>query len=62
MNEKSMLAAADKLKELRDQKSELQAQLKAVQEAIDEKVMGALRQKADVSKLLVDDYKKIIGG
>ena len=36
MNETSMLAAADKLKELRDQKSELQAQLKAVQEAIDE--------------------------
>ena len=31
-------------------------------DTIDEKVMGALRQKADVSKLLVDDYKKIIGG
>ncbi len=29
---------------------------------IDEKVMAALKQKADVSKLLVDDYKKIIGG
>ena len=29
---------------------------------IDEKVMAALRQKADVSKLLVDDYKKLIGG
>ncbi len=29
---------------------------------IDEKVMNALKQKADVSKLLVDDYKKIIGG
>ena len=29
---------------------------------IDEKVMGALHKKADVSKLLVDDYKKIIGG
>ena len=29
---------------------------------IDEKVMGALKQKADVSKLLVDDYKKILGG
>lgn len=29
---------------------------------IDEKVMSALRQKADVSKLLVDDYKKLIGG
>lgn len=32
------------------------------QNTIDEKVMAALRQKADVSKLLVDDYKKIIGG
>ena len=31
-------------------------------DTIDEKVMGALKQKADVSKLLVDDYKKIIGG
>lgn len=29
---------------------------------IDEKVMSALKQKADVSKLLVDDYKKLIGG
>lgn len=27
-------------------------------DTIDEKVMGALKQKADVSKLLVDDYKK----
>lgn len=31
-------------------------------DTIDEKVMAALKQKADVSKLLVDDYKKIIGG
>lgn len=31
-------------------------------DTIDEKVMSALKQKADVSKLLVDDYKKIIGG
>ena len=29
---------------------------------IDEKVMAALKQKADVSKLLVDDYKQLIGG
>lgn len=35
MNETTMLTAADKLKALRDQKSELQAQLKAVQEQID---------------------------
>lgn len=27
-------------------------------DTIDEKVMAALKQKADVSKLLVDDYKK----
>ena len=32
------------------------------QNTIDEKVMAALRQKADVAGLLVDDYKKIIGG
>ncbi len=31
-------------------------------DTIDEKVMAALRQKADVSKLLVDDYRKILGG
>ena len=31
-------------------------------DTIDEKVMAALKQKADVSKLLVDDYKKLIGG
>ncbi len=36
MNETTMLTTADKLKELRDQKSELQTQLKSVQEAIDE--------------------------
>ncbi len=36
MNETTMLTTADKLKELRDQKAELQAQLKSVQEAIDE--------------------------
>ena len=35
MNETTMLTAADRLKALRDQKSELQAQLKAVQEQID---------------------------
>ncbi len=35
MNETSMLTAADRLKALRDQKSELQEQLKAVQEQID---------------------------
>lgn len=35
MNEQSMLSAADKLKVLRDQKSELQSQLKEVQEEID---------------------------
>ncbi len=29
---------------------------------IDEKVMAALRQKADVSRIMVDDYRKIIGG
>ena len=29
---------------------------------IDEKVMATLKQKADVSKLLVDDYKQLIGG
>ena len=31
-------------------------------DTIDEKVMAALKQKADVSKLLVDDYKTLIGG
>jgi SNF2 family DNA or RNA helicase len=31
-------------------------------DTIDETVMSALRKKADVSKLLVDDYKKILGG
>ena len=31
-------------------------------DTIDEKVMAALKQKGDVSKLLVDDYKKLIGG
>ena len=31
-------------------------------EGMTEKVMAALKQKADVSKLLVDDYKKLIGG
>lgn len=31
-------------------------------DTIDEKFMAALKQKADVSKLLVDDYKKLIGG
>ena len=35
MNEKSMLAAADTLKALRDEKAELQARLKTVQEGID---------------------------
>jgi hypothetical protein len=35
MNEKSMLAAADTLKALRDEKSDLQANLKDVQERID---------------------------
>ena len=35
MNEKSMLAAADTLKALRDEKSDLQAKLKDVQERID---------------------------
>ena len=35
MNEKSMLAAADTLKALRDEKSDLQAKLKEVQEGID---------------------------
>lgn len=29
---------------------------------IDEKVMAAIKQKADVSKLLVDDYRQLIGG
>ena len=29
---------------------------------VDEKVMAALRQKADVSRIMVDDYKRIIGG
>ena len=36
MNETTMLSAADRLKALRDQKNELQAHLKAVQEQIDE--------------------------
>ena len=31
-------------------------------DTIDEHVMAALKQKADVATLLVDDYKKIIGG
>lgn len=31
-------------------------------DTIDEKVMAALRQKADVAGMLVDDYKRIIGG
>lgn len=31
-------------------------------DTIDETVMAALRKKADVSKLLVDDYKQLIGG
>lgn len=31
-------------------------------DTIDETVMAALKKKADVSKLLVDDYKKLIGG
>ena len=31
-------------------------------DTIDEKVIGALKRKSDVSKLLVDDYKKLIGG
>ena len=35
MTENTMLTAADRLKDLRDQKSELQAQLKTVQEGID---------------------------
>ena len=35
MTENTMLTAADRLKALRDQKSELQAQLKTVQEGID---------------------------
>lgn len=35
MNEKSMLAAADTLKALRDEKADLQAKLKTVQEGID---------------------------
>ena len=35
MSEKSMLAAADTLKALRDEKMELQAKLKEVQESID---------------------------
>ena len=35
MSEKSMLAAADTLKALRDEKTELQAKLKEVQESID---------------------------
>ena len=35
MTENTMLTAADRLKTLRDQKSELQAQLKTVQEGID---------------------------
>ena len=35
MTENTMLTAADRLKILRDQKSELQAQLKTVQEGID---------------------------
>ncbi len=35
MNEKSMLAAADTLKALRDEKADLQARLKTVQEGID---------------------------
>jgi SNF2 family DNA or RNA helicase len=29
---------------------------------VDEKVMQALKHKADVAKLIVDDYKKILGG
>ena len=29
---------------------------------VDEHVMAALRQKADVANMLVDDYKKILGG
>ena len=36
MNETTMLSAADRLNALRDQKNELQAHLKAVQEQIDE--------------------------
>ncbi|MGI6120173.1 MAG: ATP-dependent helicase, partial [Desulfosporosinus sp.] len=28
---------------------------------VDEKVMQALKNKGDVAKLLVDDYKKLIG-
>lgn len=36
MNEQSMMQAADKLKSLRDQKLDLQDQLKAVQDEIDE--------------------------
>ena len=35
MSEKSMLAAADTLKALRDEKTDLQAKLKEVQESID---------------------------
>lgn len=35
MTENTMLTAADRLKALRDQKSELQAQLKTVQEGVD---------------------------
>ena len=35
MNEKSMLAAADTLKALREEKADLQAKLKTVQEGID---------------------------
>ena len=35
MTENTMLIAADRLKTLRDQKSELQAQLKTIQEGID---------------------------
>ena len=31
-------------------------------DTIDEKVMAALKHKGDAAKLLVDDYKKIIGG
>jgi SNF2 family DNA or RNA helicase len=31
-------------------------------DTIDEKVMAALQHKGDIAKILVDDYKKLIGG
>lgn len=48
MNEKSMLAAADTLKALRDEKADLQAKLKTVQEGID-------TVEADLIQLMTDE-------